>query len=139
MGLERLVNHQLTLCGQLSDEFPAITSDFTKPSRSSGGHIYRLLSNPIYTGQIAHKGQLYPGQHPALIDAETWTAVQDQFAAKARRHGSKVDAAEPRLLAGMLTDGQGNWFTPSHAARSGRRYRYYVSAAPITETGENGA
>jgi len=35
----------------------------------SRGHIYQLLSNPIYTGQIAHKGQLYPGQHPALIDA----------------------------------------------------------------------
>src|SRR5207245_2861118 len=27
----------------------------------SRGHLYRLLSNPIYTGQIAHKGQLYPG------------------------------------------------------------------------------
>src|SRR4029077_20243696 len=105
----------------------------------SRGHIYRLLSNPIYTGQIAHMGQLYPGQHPALIDAETWTAVQDQLAAQARRHGSKVDAAEPSLLTGMLTDGQGNRFTPSHAARSGRRYRYYVSAAPITETGEDGA
>ena len=34
----------------------------------SRGHIYGLLSNPIYTGRIAHKGQLYPGQHPALID-----------------------------------------------------------------------
>ena len=105
----------------------------------SRGHIYRLLSNPIYTGQITHKGQLYPGQHPALIDAETWTAVQDQLAAKARRHVSKVDAAEPSLLAGMLSDAQGNRFTPSHAVRSGRRYRYYVSAAPTTETGEDRA
>jgi site-specific DNA recombinase len=105
----------------------------------SRGHIYRLLSNPTYTGQIAHKGQLYPGQHPALIDAGTWTAVQDQLAAKVRRHRSKVDAAEPSLLTGMLTDGQGNRFTPSHAVRSGRRYRYYVSAAPITETGEDRA
>ena len=64
----------------------------------SRGHIYRLLANPIYTGQIAHKGQLYPGQHPALIDTEMWTAVQDQLAVKARRHRSKVDAAEPSLL-----------------------------------------
>jgi hypothetical protein len=61
----------------------------------SRGHIYRLLTNPIYTGQIAHKSQLYPGQHPALIDAEIWTAVQNQLTAKARRHRSKVDAAEP--------------------------------------------
>jgi hypothetical protein len=27
----------------------------------SRGHLYRLLSNPIYTGQMAHKGELYPG------------------------------------------------------------------------------
>jgi site-specific DNA recombinase len=93
----------------------------------SHGHIYQLLANPIYNGRIAHKGQLYPGQHPVLIDAETWNAVRDQLAAKARRHRSKVDAGEPSLLAGMLTDAQGNWFTPSHAVRSGRRYRYYVS------------
>jgi hypothetical protein len=101
----------------------------------SRGHIYRLLSNPIYTGQIAHKDRLYPGQHSALIDAETWSVMQDQLAAKARRHGSKVDAAEPSLLTGMLTDDHGVRFTPSHAVKSGRRYRYYVSAAPITETG----
>jgi DNA invertase Pin-like site-specific DNA recombinase len=116
-----------------------ITEDGTERGGKplSRGHIYRLLSNPIYTGQIAHKGQLYAGQHPALIDAETWTAVQDQLAARARRHGSKVDAAEPSLLTGMLTDAHGNRFTPSHAVRSGRGYRYYVSAAPITETGED--
>jgi len=105
----------------------------------SRGHIYRLLANPIYTGQIAHKGQLYPAQHPALIDPETWAAVQDQLAAKARRHRSKVGAAEPSLLAGMLTDPHGNRLTPSHAVRSGRRYRYYVSAVPITETGADPA
>jgi DNA invertase Pin-like site-specific DNA recombinase len=99
----------------------------------SRGHIYRLLANSIYTGQITHKGQLYPGRHPALIDAATWAAVQDQLAAKARRHRSKVGAAEPSLLAGLLTDGHGNRFTPSHGVRSGRRYRYYV--ASIAETG----
>jgi hypothetical protein len=105
----------------------------------SRGHVYRLLANPIYLGQIAHKGQLYRGQHPALIDAETWTAVHDQLAAKARRHRSQMSAAEPSLLAGMLTDGHGNRFTPSHAVKSGRHYRYYVSAAPITETSEDHA
>jgi hypothetical protein len=46
-----------------------------------------------------------------------------------------VDTAKPSLLTGTLTDGHGNRFTPSHAVGSGRRYRYYVSAAPIVETG----
>ena len=59
-----------------------------------------MLANPIYIGQIVHKNLVYPGQHPALIDAETQNAVRDQLAARARRHGSEVDATEPGLLAG---------------------------------------
>ena len=98
----------------------------------SRGHLYGLLANPIYTGRIAHKGRLYPGQHPALIDDETWTAVQDQLAAHARDHRRRAKAAEPSLLAGLLVDAQGERLTPSHAVKKGRRYRYYVSAALIT-------
>ena len=35
----------------------------------------------------------------------------------------------------MLADAQGDRLTPSHAVKNGRRYRYYVSAALITEAG----
>src|SRR5215831_2230561 len=104
----------------------------------SRGHLYRLLSNPIYTGRIAHKGQLYPGQHPALIDDETWTAVRDRLAANAGTHRRNPPAAEPSLLAGLLVDAQGERLTPSHAVKNGRRYRYYISAALITATGSDG-
>jgi len=54
----------------------------------SRGHLYSLLSNPIYAGQIRHNGQLYPGQHPALIGEETWTAVRDQLATNATKASS---------------------------------------------------
>ena len=100
----------------------------------SRGHLYRLLSNPIYIGQIAHKGELYPGQHPALIDAETWNAVQDQLGVNRNRHRSRSNAAEPSLLAGLVADARGERLTPSHAVKKGRRYRYYVSAALISES-----
>ena len=103
----------------------------------SRGHIYRLLANPIYTGQIAHKGQLYPGQHPSLIDDETWTAVRDQLAAHAGDHRRREKAAEPSLLAGLLVDANGERLTPSHAVKKGRRYRYYVSTALISEAGQD--
>src|SRR5713101_7190009 len=101
----------------------------------SRGHIYRLLSNPIYIGQIAHKGQLYSAQHPALIDAGTWTAVRNRFDANVSDHRRKANAAEPSLLAGVLVDARGERLTPSHAVKKGRRYRYYVSTALITEGG----
>jgi hypothetical protein len=95
----------------------------------SRGHIYRLLSNPIYIGRIAHKGQLYPGQHPALLDDETWIAVQNQLTTRARNHRRRTKAAEPSLLAGLLVGARGERLTPSHAVKKGRRYRYYISAA----------
>src|SRR5436190_762645 len=105
----------------------------------SRGHLYTLLSNPIYIGEIAHKGQLYPGQHPALINADTWAAVRDQLAANARDHRRKAHATEPSLLAGLLTDAQGERLTPSHAVKKGRRYRYYLSPALITHAGTDRA
>src|SRR5437667_5157464 len=105
----------------------------------SRGHLYQLLTNPIYIGQIAHKGQLYPAQHPALIDTETWTAVRDQIATNATNHRRRAGAAEPSLLVGVLVDARGERFTPSHALKKGRRYRYYVSAALITQAGADHA
>ena len=105
----------------------------------SRGHLYTLLSNPIYTGQIAHKGKLHPGQHPALIDDESWSTVRDQLAANTSNHRRRAKAAEPSLLAGLLVDARGERLTPSHAVKKGRRYRYYVSAALITDAGTDRA
>jgi hypothetical protein len=117
------------------------TADGTKRGGKpfSRGHIYGLLANPIYTGRIAHKDELYPGLHPALIDDETWTAVRNQLAANTSDHRHRAKAAEPSLLAGLLVDARGERLTPSHAIKKGRRYRYYVSAALITEAGTDRA
>jgi hypothetical protein len=37
-------------------------------------------------------------------------------------------------LAGLVADARGERLTPSHAVKKGRRYRYYVSAALISES-----
>src|ERR1700680_5002404 len=139
LGCVRRVKEEADRLG-LRTKRSTTASDTERGGRSfSRGHIYRLLSNPIYIGEIAHKGQLYPGQHPALIDTETWTAVRDQLATNATNHRRRADAAEPSLLAGVLVDARGERFTPSHAVNRGRRYRYYVSAALITEAGTDRA
>jgi hypothetical protein len=49
----------------------------------SRGYIYKLLGNPIYFGRIAHKGEVCKGLHEAIIDAETWEAVQSRLASNA--------------------------------------------------------
>ena len=77
LGCVRRVKEEADRLG-LRTKHSTTASGTERGGRSfSRGHIYHLLSNPIYIGEIAHKGQLYPGQHPALIDAETWTAVRD--------------------------------------------------------------
>ena len=48
-------------------------------------------------------------------------------------------SAEPSLLAGVLVDARGDRLIPSHAVKKGRRYRYYISAALITEAGTDRA
>lgn len=87
----------------------------------SRGHIYKLLNNPLYAGRIAHKGAVYEGQHPAIIDAETWDAVQTKLARNVHERRSGIRVAAPSLLAGLLHDERGNRLSPSHAVKKGVR------------------
>src|SRR6202521_4934806 len=99
----------------------------------SRGALYALLSNPIYIGEIAHKGARYPGQHEAILDRETWDSVQDQLRAGAPEQRSRVTGPRSPLI-GKMFDEAGHRLTPSHATKAGRRYRYYVSRPLVTET-----
>ena len=99
------------------------------------GRIYHLLSNPIYIGQIRHKGETHQGQHPAIIEGDVWDAVQEKLASNAARAKRRETAAVPSPLAGKFTDETGDKLTPSHAVRRGRRHRYYVSHRLIARSG----
>ena len=44
--------------------------------------IKRLLKNPVYLGKVKHKNELYDGQHPAIIDQETFDKVTEIRASK---------------------------------------------------------
>jgi len=92
------------------------------------GHLYKILSNPLYIGEIEHKGVRYPGQHPALITQAIWDAVQAQLAANSLANRSRSNAKSTNLLAGLVYDEAGNRLVSSHATKNGKRYRYYVTS-----------
>jgi DNA invertase Pin-like site-specific DNA recombinase len=98
----------------------------------SRGHLYRILSSPIYIGRVPHKDRSYEGEHEAIIDAETWDRVQSQLAVNAGRKRGRVNSKDPSLLGGLLYTADGVSFTPSHAVNHGRRYRYYVERSLLT-------
>ena len=92
----------------------------------SRGHLYRILGNPIYIGQIVHKDEVYAGNHPAVIEPALWQEVQARLAANRQGHRVRANAASPSPLAGLVFDDRGARLTPSHAQKGSRRYRYYV-------------
>ena len=55
---------------------------FAKPE------ISRLLRNPIYIGKVPHHQHLYDGEHPAIVDAAIFAAVQLQLKIASQAGGS---------------------------------------------------
>ena len=88
----------------------------------SRGALYKILRSRIYLGEIEHKGQVYPGEHEAIVPRELWERVQARLQANDHAHMNHARAAMPSLLVGLLYDDRGNRFTPAHAVKNGKRY-----------------
>jgi site-specific DNA recombinase len=101
------------------------------------GHLHQLLTNPIYVGEIRHKGSTYPGQHDAIVDRGTFEAVRRLLNANATKRRSTTNAKTPSLLTGLVFDETGDRLCPTHATKKGRRYRYYISKRLMHRTGSN--
>lgn len=134
LGRVRLLKQELDRLGLRTKHRPG-------RRRSGGGsftegHLYRILQNPLYRGLIAHRGKTWPGQHPPIIDEATCEAVQQRLGANrvVRRAGGH--AQQPSLLAGKLFGAAGERFTPTHAVKEGKRYRYYISRPGASGTGQ---
>jgi DNA invertase Pin-like site-specific DNA recombinase len=91
------------------------------------GTLYHLLSNRIYLGEIAHKGQHFPGEHTAIVPATLWDQVAAKLKGNASGTSRRLRSKQPSLLVGLVFDGEGRAMTPSHATKAARRYRYYVT------------
>ena len=100
----------------------------------SRGQINAILTNPVYSGFIAHKGKVHPGQHQAIIAPEQWDQVQAKLAANRQGTRRDITAKETSVLAGRIVDEHGETLVAAHASKQGKgsqpvRYRYYVSKA----------
>jgi site-specific DNA recombinase len=103
----------------------------------SRGALYLMLQNRIYRGEITHKGNSHPGEHPAIIEQPLWDQVQAVLAKNRIERATGARAKHPSLLAGLLFDETGGRLTPTYAVKKGTRYRYYVSTALLTGAGTN--
>ncbi len=93
----------------------------------SRGILYKILSNPIYIGQIRHKGTCHPGQQEAIIDQELWEQVQQHMASNSAEHKTRSCNSVSCPLTNKLFDVSGERLVSVHVNKKGRRYRYYIS------------
>ena len=128
VGNVRVVAEQLVLDGISSPERTSGAGRRFGGRQFTRGQIYHMLKNPIYVGEIEHRGQMHAGQHPPIIDRALWDEVQQQLRVNLR--GARcIRAANPSPLSGKLFDHDGEPLIPVHACKGRVRYRYYVSRA----------
>jgi len=127
LGNVRLVQVETDRLGLVSKRRPRPDGRVLGGVGFTRGALYKLLSNPVYAGDIVHRGQRHRGLHAPIIVPDAWEAVQRQLTSQAARTRGQGSAQSPSLLAGLIVDEAGAPLTPTHANKKGRRYRYYVS------------
>ena len=126
LGCVRLLKAELDRQGQLTPVRLSQRDNQSGGRPFSRGNLYKILSNPIYIGQIMHKGSTFNGLHTAIINIELWQAVQNKLKANQQGHRTRVTAINPSLLTGLIFDEKGNRLSPTHSKKGARRYRYYI-------------
>ncbi|MBB5714125.1 recombinase family protein [Sphingomonas aerophila] len=104
----------------------------TKAGATSGGtplgrgSLYSILANPIYVGEVGHKGKRFPGQHTGIVIPELFDAVQALLNTNRRKRKGPATATVPPMLSGLVRDADGERLTATHTQKGKRRYRYYA-------------
>src|SRR5246127_247099 len=91
------------------------------------GPLAHLLRNRFYIGEVAFKGEVLPGEQPAILDRDLFNAVQAKLNDQ-RNNQTVTRGKSDALLIGRIYDDRGNRMTPSHARKGGVKYRYYLSS-----------
>jgi DNA invertase Pin-like site-specific DNA recombinase len=90
------------------------------------GSLFYLLRNRFYIGEVKYKDEILPGEQPAIMDRTLFDAVQQKLTDQWTTRSTTRNASD-HLLTGLLFDDAGHRMVPTHATKSGVRYRYYVS------------
>src|SRR5262249_12612338 len=84
------------------------------------------------------KGEVLPGEQPAILERELFDAVQAKLNEQRNNHTVARSESESVLI-GRIYDDRGNRMTPSHVRNGGIKYRYYLSSPLLHGQPERGA
>ena len=136
LGTIVALHEELVATGVVSKVRIAAGGRQTGGTQFTQGALSHLIQNRTYVGEVHHRGQHYPGEHPPILDRELFDRAQRQLEDNrvARKQGRNI--VDPSLLTGLLFDSAGRRMRPNHACKGSRRYRYYVSRPELALTDE---
>ncbi len=110
-------------------EIPGQISAEIDSRHLTNGPLSHILRNRHYLGEINHHGRSWSGEHPAIIDPETFEKVQARLGEQRVARAARLKSAA--LLRGKLFNEAGERLTPAYAVKAGVRYGYYVSTSAM--------
>lgn len=90
-------------------------------------HIYRILSNHTYIGQVKYKGSICEGEQNAIVELDVWNRTREILALNepVPRQTKRMETIAP--LKGILRCGHCDCaMMPTYARKNGKRYFYYL-------------
>ena len=90
------------------------------------GALSYFLRNRFFIGEVKYRGEILPGEQPAIVDRALFEAAQKKLSAH-QSHRTLTRQKADHLLRDLLFDDAGHRMIATHATKAGVRYRYYVS------------
>jgi len=91
------------------------------------GDVYKILNLRTYIGEVTHKGNVYRGEHQAIVPRDLWDRVHALLQVSPRARAAQNRQHAPALLKGLIFGVDGRALSPTHCVKKGRQYRYYVA------------
>lgn len=90
-------------------------------------HIYRILNNHTYIGQVKYKESICEGEQNAIVELDVWNRTREILALNepVPRQTKRMETIAP--LKGILRCGHCDCaMMPTYARKNGKRYFYYL-------------
>ncbi len=91
------------------------------------GDVYKALNLRTYIGEVTHKGNIYRGEHQAIVPRDLWDRAHAILQVSPRTRAAQNRRHAPALLKGLIFGVDGRSLSPTHCVKNGRQYRYYVA------------
>jgi len=90
-------------------------------------HVYRLLRNRFYVGEISYNGEVFRGEHEPIIERDVFDAVQSRLPGKKYHPARPGRRKYPYLLSGLVRCccDPARHMRPASVKKKDKRYFYY--------------